>query len=232
MKPLLEKLIVFVLLVVLTGCATARKPVTVSTAVVATHAAQVVQHTAAATQAVAQSATHAAQTQTAIHAAQQDATALQDHRDDQNAIESLQANLALAMTQNEATQAANETTKAELAKVTLASEQLEIARADLQKQTDALVKQEEQAVKEKQAAVTIADAKTKEAHQNAKERDVVIIAFAVMFALWIASKTGTLVSQAFPQYAILAQAGLFALSLAAGYALGRTVLFFFAKFIP
>ena len=220
------------LAIALTGCATARKPVTVSTAVVATHAAQVVQHTAAATQAVQQSSTHAAQTQTAIHAAQQDAVALQDHKDDANAIESLQAHLTLALTQNEGTQAANDVTKAELVKVTLASEQLEIARADLQKQTDALVKQEEQAVKEKQAAVTIADAKTKEAHQNAKERDVVIIAFAVMFALWIASKTGTLVSQAFPQYAILAQAGLFALSLAAGYALGRTVLFFFAKFIP
>ena len=74
-----------------------------------------------------------------------------------------------------------------------------------------------------QEAKVISEQKTKEAHENAKQRDVVIWAFALAFAGL------TLRAFPLPGWYIVAEG---ALSLACGYAMGRFALAWIASIMP
>ena len=106
------------------------------------------------------------------------------------------------------------------------------ALAEVQTKADSLAAQEQKAVERAQAAEASTLKEKAAAHENAKERDVVILAFAFLFGLWVIAHTGKLVSDACPQYAVLIQGAIFTAAVAAGYGFGRFVLLTLAKFIP
>jgi len=90
------------------------------------------------------------------------------------------------------------------------------------------------AVKAKAAEIEAKQA----AHENAKERDVVVIGFAIAFAVSMGALIRSLtkwITESFPQFAplaVLLPLIGYAGCLAAGYGFGRYVLFEIAKRIP
>lgn len=71
-----------------------------------------------------------------------------------------------------------------------------------------------------------------EAHNNAKQRDVVVFAFAIFFALWFGSLFSGLLS-ALPQpEGTFAPWLVYIVGLGIGYSLGRYILSYLSHFIP
>jgi len=73
------------------------------------------------------------------------------------------------------------------------------------------------------------DAAITEAHENAKERDVVVFAFALAIGLAALGAANKISEKALPWWSLLL---IFFASSAAGYAVGRFILFTLARFIP
>ena len=96
------------------------------------------------------------------------------------------------------------------------------AQADYLKQGDELAK-----------AQAIAIQKAKEAHDNAKQRDVLLYAFGIMAGFWIGSLFGGEVLRQFPfPYGLIACVSIYVISAIGAYALGRLLLASLARFIP
>ena len=71
-----------------------------------------------------------------------------------------------------------------------------------------------------------------EAHNNAKQRDVVVFGFAIFFSLWFGSLFGNLLSTLPSPWGVIAPWIMYAVGLATGYALGRYILSYLSAFIP
>ena len=71
-----------------------------------------------------------------------------------------------------------------------------------------------------------------EAHQNAKERDVVLFLFALIVALGVGRLTGTFTSSLPPPWSLIAPYLFLGGGFLGGYTLGRFTLAYAARFIP
>jgi len=101
-----------------------------------------------------------------------------------------------------------------------------------QTQVEEQAKQLNIAVEAKNQAEVKAELKTKEAHQNAKERDVLVYLWAIFFALWLTATLGSVVDLLPPQYRIAGKIIFMLLSFGVGYALGRYILRWLAYLFP
>lgn len=123
-----------------------------------------------------------------------------------------------------------------------AEKQNVVVQNELVRITDAAAKIQEESdaaqaatVKAEAATVKAQVATTKakmEAHENAKERDVVLFTFAGICALWALWSAKAVIPSEPMQYAIIANVVVFALAFGASYGFGRVALFQLAKFIP
>lgn len=106
------------------------------------------------------------------------------------------------------------------------------SKADLltvNQQVENLAKHDKEQTDLVQTRTTERDAAVKEAHENAKERDMVVFAFAIAIGLAALGGANKLSQSALPWWSYLL---IFFGSSAAGYAAGRFILFTLAKFIP
>lgn len=71
-----------------------------------------------------------------------------------------------------------------------------------------------------------------EAHQNAKERDVVLFLFALIVALGVGRLTGTFTSSLPPPWSLIAPYLFLGGGFLGGYTLGRFALAYASRFIP
>ena len=71
-----------------------------------------------------------------------------------------------------------------------------------------------------------------EAHNNAKQRDVVVFGFAIFFSLWFGSMFGNLLSSLPQPWGTFAPWIMYAVGLGIGYTLGRYILTYLSAFIP
>jgi hypothetical protein len=100
--------------------------------------------------------------------------------------------------------------------------QLIQAQSDYLKQADALLKQ-----------TAIADQKTKEAHDNAKQRDSILILFGVIAAAYFGTFFAGPILREFPTpWNLVGVSAAYLLTGLAGYALGRLIVVNLARFIP
>ena len=74
--------------------------------------------------------------------------------------------------------------------------------------------------------------KALEAHNNAKQRDVLIYVFAISIALYALQGAGFIIPPESGWFAIAAKATVFFLAFGAAYAFGRFALAWLAGFIP
>ena len=226
----MKNILLFSIAALLAGCANHPLIVTpISTVAVQQHVVRAQAATAQAQASATKIEASAGRANSAITSAQAAVTELAVAG---NRVESLQGLLATALQANEETVAENVKVKEAAAQIQAQLVQTEAEREKAQAASEAQEKQANQDRADKQKSDAIALSKTEEAHENAKERDVVLIAFAVIFALWTFSQSSIWLAQMFPAYAILAQSIFFALSLATGYGIGRVVLLQAAKFIP
>jgi len=99
---------------------------------------------------------------------------------------------------------------------------------DAQYQTQVIQGKYDDAQNSLKAALKNLDAMKTQLHETAKERDVVVICFACVFALGIFSSMGRFVGSLPLFEQILVAVAL----LAAGYGIGRYILFYLAHLIP
>ena len=71
-----------------------------------------------------------------------------------------------------------------------------------------------------------------EAHNNAKQRDVVVFAFAIFFSLWFGSLFSGLLSSLPQPWGTFAPWIVYIVGLGIGYSLGRYILSYLSHFIP
>jgi hypothetical protein len=71
-----------------------------------------------------------------------------------------------------------------------------------------------------------------EAHNNAKQRDVVVFAFAIFFSLWFGSLFSGLLSSLPQPWGTFAPWVVYIVGLGLGYSLGRYILSYLSHFIP
>jgi cation transport ATPase len=112
--------------------------------------------------------------------------------------------------------------------VTATEVELEKHQLQVEKQTEQL----NLSIDERNKAETRADIKTKEAHQNAKERDVVIYVWSVFFALWLLATMGVITDALPPQYRIAGKVVFLFVGFGAGYGIGRYILRWLAYLFP
>lgn len=136
--------------ILLSACSTARPQFAASTAAATGHNERAAAFAASASQSVTKIAATAAKMQDAIQKAQRDA---QDIKGGRNAIDALQAHLALAQQVNEETQAAADAAQSNLKQARAEGEKTAADLTELKGKVEALAKQEAQAVKDKQFAV-------------------------------------------------------------------------------
>jgi cation transport ATPase len=106
------------------------------------------------------------------------------------------------------------------------------ALEDYHAQVETQANQLNEAIDLKNKAEVKAEEKTKEAHQNAKERDVLVYVWAVFFALWLLATAGAVVDLLPPQYRIAGKILFLLLGFGVGYALGRFILRWLAYLFP
>ena len=107
----------------------------------------------------------------------------------------------------------------------LASEQ----KAQLIKAQDDYLKQGDQLLKAQAEAIQ----KAKEAHENAKQRDVVLIAFGIIAGFWIGSLFGGEVLRQFPfPYGPIACIAIYIAAGIGAYTMGRYLLATLSHLIP
>ncbi len=107
--------------------------------------------------------------------------------------------------------------------------------AELEKhqvQVEEQTKQLNEAIDLKNKAEQRAEVKAKEAHQNAKERDVLVYLWSIFFALWLLATVGAVVDLLPPQYRIAGKIIFLLLGFGVGYALGRFILRWLAYLFP
>jgi uncharacterized protein YcfL len=124
------------------------------------------------------------------------------------------------------------TTKAQLVD---AERQAEVVRVELDKhqlQVEEQAKELNLAIDAKNKAEERAEIKAKEAHQNAKERDVLVYLWAVFFALWLLATVGSVLDLLPPQYRIAGKVLFLLLGFGLGYAIGRYLLRWLAYLFP
>ena len=96
------------------------------------------------------------------------------------------------------------------------------AQADFQMQADKL-----------QQEIQRADKYHREAAENARQRDVVLFAFAIVFGFYVGTLFGGEVMRNFPApWSLMACAAVYLISGIGAYTLGRIVLASLARFIP
>lgn len=89
------------------------------------------------------------------------------------------------------------------------------------------------AVDSKYSTLAAHDAeKTKEAHDNAKQRDVLIYVFALSIGLYALQATSSLIPEQSGWFSIIAKVVVFFAAFGAAYAFGRFVLAWASSFIP
>ena len=93
-------------------------------------------------------------------------------------------------------------------------------------------KQLNTAVDDKNKAELRAETKAKEAHQNAKERDVLVYLWAVFFALWLLATMDTITDALPLQYRTAGKVVFLLVGFGSGYALGRYILHWLAYLFP
>ena len=81
-------------------------------------------------------------------------------------------------------------------------------------------------------ATALAAEKTKEAHDNAKQRDVLIYVFALSIGLYALQATSSLIPEQSGWFSIIAKVVVFFAAFGAAYAFGRFVLAWASSFIP
>jgi uncharacterized protein (DUF488 family) len=109
------------------------------------------------------------------------------------------------------------------------------AKEDLKKTKNDLIdvqnKYDEAEIKLKQAELD-RDKYKAEVISVAKQRDVVVICFAVLFSMWFGGFLGRFLYLAPPPWNLLAPFAGYGLGLALGYSLGRYILLKLSGFIP
>jgi hypothetical protein len=100
-------------------------------------------------------------------------------------------------------------------------------------QVDAQTRALNEAVMDRNKAMDLAEQYHTQAHNNARERDVILILFAVIAAFWIGTMVAGEILRNFPAPWSFAAAGLLYVAVALGaYGLGRFILHAAARLIP
>jgi hypothetical protein len=100
-------------------------------------------------------------------------------------------------------------------------------------QVDAQTRALNEAVSDRNKAIDLAEKYHSQAHANARERDVILILFAVIAAFWIGTLFVGEILRNFPAPWSFVAAGLLYVAVAIGaYALGRLILHAAARLIP
>jgi hypothetical protein len=100
-------------------------------------------------------------------------------------------------------------------------------------QVDAQTRALNEAVLDRNKAIDLAEQYHAQAHNNARERDVILILFAVIVSFWIGTMFAGEILRNFPAPWSFAAAGLLYVAVAIGaYALGRFILHAAARLIP
>ena len=134
---------------------------------------------------------------------------------------------------DEAGRAQLESLRESLRSAKIASEEAQLGLIAYATQVDAQTRSLNTAIEERNAAVSSAERWHLQAHNNARERDVILILFAAAVSIWIGTMFAGEIMRNFPApWSFVAAGGIYLVIAVASYALGRLVLHSAAKLIP